>query len=73
VSKQLPIERQPTHRLYRVIGVGKAAIWTPIGAAWPNTDGMGFNVSCDHVLLQGRIVLRTITPREDAEAIGGPS
>ena len=24
--------RKPTHRLYRVLGDGKGAIWTPIGA-----------------------------------------
>ena len=63
--------RRPTHRLFRVIGDGKSAIWTPIGAAWPNKDGMGFNVSCDLVPLQGRIVMRAITNREDAEAVGG--
>jgi hypothetical protein len=60
--------RKPTHRLYRVVGDGKAAIWTPIGAAWPNKDGLGFNLQCDAVPLQGRLVLRAITEREDAEA-----
>lgn len=25
--------RKPTHRIYRVIGEGKNASWTPIGAA----------------------------------------
>lgn len=60
--------RKPTHRLYRVVGDGKAAIWTPIGAAWPNKDGLGFNLHCDAVPLQGRLVLRAITERDDAEA-----
>jgi len=60
--------RQPTHRLYRVTGDGKAAIWTPIGAAWPNKDGKGFNLNCDAVPLTGRIVLRLIEPRLDADA-----
>ena len=36
--------RKPTHRLYRVVGEGKAATWTPIGAAWPNKDDLGFNI-----------------------------
>lgn len=53
--------RKPTHRIYRVIGDGKSANWTPIGAAWPNQDGQGFSISCDAVPLQGRIVMRAIT------------
>ncbi len=60
---------KPTHRLYRVLGDGQSASWTPIGAAWPNKDGMGFNLSCDAVPLGGRLVLRAITERP--EAIGG--
>ena len=55
--------RRANHRLYRVIGDGRSAIWTPIGAAWPNKDGMGFNVSCDLVPLQGRIVMRAVNRR----------
>lgn len=54
---------QPTHRLYRVTGVGEKTIWTPIGAAWPNRDGQGFNVTCDLVPLTGRIVMRKIKPQ----------
>jgi len=60
--------RRPTHRLYRVNGEGSAAIWTPIGAAWPNKDGKGFNLNCDAVPLTGRIVLRLIEPRPEAGA-----
>ncbi len=63
-SNPAPVGAKPTHRLYRVNGDGDAAIWTPIGAAWPNRDGKGFNLSCDAVPLTGRIVLRLITPRE---------
>jgi hypothetical protein len=70
-QQPLPLGRRPTHRLYRVVGEGRSAIWTPIGAAWPNKDGMGFSVNCDLVPLNGRIVMRLITPREDAEAVGG--
>jgi len=58
------IARKPTHRLYRVQGDGDSAIWTPIGAAWPNKDGKGFNLSCDAVPLTGRIVMRFISLRE---------
>ena len=60
--------RRPTHRLYRVNGEGAAAIWTPIGAAWPNKDGKGFNLNCDAVPLTGRIVLRLIEPRAETGA-----
>ncbi|HEX3365211.1 hypothetical protein [Phenylobacterium sp.] len=60
--------RRPTHRLYRVNGEGTAAIWTPIGAAWPNKDGKGFNLNCDAVPLTGRIVLRLIEPRSETGA-----
>ena len=59
-----PWGAKPTHRLYRVNGDGESAIWTPIGAAWPNKDGKRFNLSCDAVPLAGRIVLRLITQRE---------
>ena len=57
---------KPTHRLYRVLGDGDAANWTPIGAAWPNKDGKGFSLVCDAVPLQGRLILRVITARDDA-------
>lgn len=55
--------RKPTHRLYRVVGEGKAVTWTPVGAAWPTKDGMGFSLSYDAVPLQGRLLLRIITER----------
>lgn len=62
-QQTLSIYRRPTHRLYRVAGDGSEAIWTPIGAAWPNKDGQGFSLSCDAVPLTGRIVMRRITER----------
>jgi hypothetical protein len=64
-TEQQPQGRKPTHRLYRVHGDGEQAIWTPIGAAWPNKDGKGFSISCDAVPLQGRLMLRAITERTD--------
>jgi hypothetical protein len=63
--------RKPTHRLFRVAGEGKAAIWTPIGAAWPKKDGLGFNFSCDLIPLQGRIVMRAITVADQSDNAGG--
>jgi len=38
-QRSLPMGRKPSHRLFRVIGDGRSAIWTPIGAVWPNRDG----------------------------------
>lgn len=70
-QQQLPLGRRPTHRLFRVVGNGESARWTPIGAAWPNKDGLGFNISCDLVPLSGRIVLRAITANEAADIAGG--
>lgn len=55
--------RKPTHRIYRVIGEGKSANWTPIGAAWPNQDGMGYSINCDAIPLTGRLVMRVISER----------
>lgn len=55
--------RKPTHRLYRVIGDGEKTVWTPIGSAWANKDGKGFNISCEAIPLQGRIVMRAIKPQ----------
>ncbi|MCA3798774.1 MAG: hypothetical protein IOC66_41590 [Burkholderia sp.] len=57
----------PAFMLYRVTGNGKDASWTKIGAAWPNRDGKGFNILCDAVPLQGRIVMRAYTPKPKAE------
>lgn len=58
--------RKPSHRLFRVVGDGNNASWTPIGAAWVHKDGNGFSITCDAVPLQGRIVLRRITERGEA-------
>lgn len=60
----------PAFMLYRVVGNGKDANWTKIGAAWPNRDGKGFNILCDAVPLQGRIVMRAYSPKPRAEADG---
>lgn len=46
---------------------GPEARWARIGAAWPNKDGKGFNILCDAVPLQGRIVMRAYTPKPKAE------
>lgn len=62
--------RKPTHRLYLVAGEGEAAYWTQIGAAWPNKDGKGFNLSCEAIPLSGRIVMREISEKDGVETDG---
>ncbi|MDT7530736.1 hypothetical protein OVY29_18915 [Sphingopyxis sp. SE2] len=64
----------PAFMLYRVDGNGPEARWTKIGAAWPNRDGKGFNILCDAVPLQGRIVMREYTPKpKDAAPEAAPA
>jgi hypothetical protein len=64
----------PAFMLYRVDGNGPEARWTKIGAAWPNRDGKGFNILCDAVPLQGRIVMREYTPKpKDAALEAAPA
>lgn len=58
---------RPAFILYRVEGDGQNASWTKIGAAWPNRDGKGFNIRCEAVPLQGRIVMRAYTPKPNAD------
>lgn len=58
----------PAFMLYRVDGNGPEARWTKIGAAWPNRDGKGFNILCDAVPLQGRIVMREYTSKPKGNA-----
>lgn len=67
-AQQPLLGRKPTHRLYRVQGDGQSAIWTPIGAAWPNKDGLGFSLTCEAMPLTGRIVMRTIVERAETGA-----
>jgi hypothetical protein len=61
-----PKGAKPTHRIYIVQGEGKTAIWTPIAACWPNSDGKGFNIECTAIPLQGRLVMREIKAKADA-------
>lgn len=63
--------RRPTHRVYAVTknGADDKGFWTEIGAAWPHSDGKGFNLKLDYLPLNGaELVIRT--PKQDA-AKGG--
>ena len=67
MAQSQPTNRKPTLRLYRVNGEGDKASWTPIGAAWQHKDGKGFSITCDAVPLTGRMSLRLIEPKAQAE------
>lgn len=59
--------QKPTHRIYVVKGEGEKARWISIGAAWPNRDGKGFSCQIDAMPWIGRIVMREITERDEAQ------
>lgn len=69
MTTQTETARKPTHRIYRVVGEGKDAVWTPIGAAWANKDGQGFSVACEAFPIGGRMVMRTIKPKVEQPAL----
>lgn len=53
----------PSHIVYQVRGrKDQKGIFTRIGAAWPNSDGKGFNVQLDAIPLDGKLSLRVYTP-----------
>lgn len=58
---------RPTHNVYVVEGENDSAFWTKIGAAWKNADNEGLNVSLVAIPLTGRLIIRTVKPK-DAEA-----
>jgi hypothetical protein len=60
----------PSHRVYAVTKNGQRNYWQAIGAAWPHSDGEGFNLKLDYLPLNGaEIVIRKPKPKaEEAEA-----
>ena len=63
---------RPTHRVYAVAkkeGADKGH-WTEIGAAWPHSDGKGFNLKLNllPVAPSLQIVIRAIDAREGGQA-----
>lgn len=51
--------KQPTHRIYAVTKRGSKNHWQEIGAAWPHTDGHGFNLKLDYLPLNSaELVIR---------------
>jgi hypothetical protein len=46
-------------------GEGAKPFWHRIGAAWPNSDGNGFNLKLVALPLDGQLVIRA--PKADVE------
>ena len=44
---------------------GQTALWTKIGAGWPNADGKGINVHIEACPHDGRFVLRLASEKKD--------
>ena len=67
---------RPSHRVYAVTKNGVRGNWREIGAAWPHSDGDGFNLKLDFLPLNGaEIVIRkpkaNETPGEADTAAAG--
>jgi hypothetical protein len=53
--------KRPTHAAYWVRSRdNKKSEWRPIGVAWENADGKGFNIALDLIPFDGRISVRLI-------------
>ena len=55
--------KAPTHRAFSVRNFGddnKKSFWTPIGSAWENKDGKGFNIQLEAFPVNGRLTIRPI-------------
>ena len=58
--------KAPSHAAWQVRErEGSKGFWTRIGSAWAHQDGSGFNIQLDCVPLDGRIVLRVITDKQE--------
>lgn len=59
--------KTPSHFAYQVREGkdGGKGFWTRIGAAWPHSDGKGFNIQLDSIPLDGKITLRLPSEKEE--------
>ncbi len=62
--------RRPTHYLYAVTKRSDSdkGFWTRIGAAWPNSDGKGFNLQLDYLPLNGADIVMREPAKDNDEA-----
>ena len=59
---------RPSHRVYAVTKNGEQSYWRAIGAAWPHSDGEGFNLKLDYLPLNGAEIKIRKPKAEEAEA-----
>jgi hypothetical protein len=59
---------RPSHRVYAVTKNGERAFWQPIGAAWPHSDGEGFNLKLDYLPLNSAEIVIRKPKAEEADA-----
>ena len=64
MSDQEPTSSKPSHEVLAVIGEGKAAKWTRIGAAWPSKNGQGFSLALDFVPRDPTMRLLMLPPKQ---------
>ncbi len=51
----------PSHVVYQVRDrKDEKGVWTRIGAAWPHSDGEGFNVQLSAFPIGGKLVIRKL-------------
>ena len=58
----------PSHRVYSVTKNGEKTTWTEIGAAWPNKDGNGFNLTFTALALPGAQIVLRVPKAKDEKA-----
>lgn len=66
MQKQTNDKKAPSHGVYVVQDGGDKGHWLKIGAAWPNTDGKGFNIILEALPLSNKIVVREFLEKETA-------
>lgn len=62
-----PDNKLPGFIAYTVRQSGEKSYWDRIGAAFPHKDGAGFDLVLDALPVNGRVTLRVLTERPDAE------
>jgi hypothetical protein len=60
-------KRPPTHTIFQVLGDGDKSRWIRVGAGWANKDGKGLFLKFDAYPVVGRIQVREVTERQDAQ------
>lgn len=74
MSTEVRTSKRPTHRIYAVAKrVGDTSRWTDIGAAWPHSDGNGFNLKLEYLPLNGSELVIRVPKDKSATADTAPS